>query len=398
MTMAFADTSPARTDMPIASVLRASSRQPLPTARSRILVVDDALVNLQVISAYLAKEGYTQVETVQDSRDALKTILRFDPDLLLLDLMMPHVSGIDILRSIRETPLLQHLAVIVVTAAEERDLKKSTFELGVADFLAKPLDAEDLILRVRNALELKSYRDSLEEMVLARTAELTKSREDVIYCLARAAEYRDNDTANHVIRVGRYVGLIAGSMGIDAEMRRMLELASALHDMGKIGIPDAILLKPGPLTDDERNQMKEHCRFGAEICTPDHLAAQDPRSPHVVVGAMMMSASHSPLLQMASRIALSHHERWDGQGYPHGLRGDEIPIEGRITAVADVFDALCSKRPYKSAMNVEKCVEIVASESGKHFDPQVVEAFLRRKPDVLEIYHAHQDQLTTSAG
>ncbi len=361
-------------------------------AQYRVLVVDDTPINLKVIGAYLAKEGYQEIETVQDSREALAALFRSDPHLLILDLMMPHVSGLDILQTLRTIPHFRRLPVIVITAAEEREYKRKSLELGASDFLSKPLDAEDLILRVRNTLELKHYQDSLEERVLERTLEVTKSREEVIHCLARAAEYRDNETGNHVIRVGSYVYLMAKRLGIDPEVCHTMELASTLHDMGKIGIPDAILRKPGPLTDDERQIMKEHCQFGAAICTPERPQVGDAFTAHVVAGAMMLSSSTSPLLQMASRIALTHHERWDGEGYPRGLHGEEIPLEGRVTAVADVFDALSSKRPYKKAFPLDECFRLVESDAGKHFDPQVVQVFLESRSQVLAIEKAYRDE------
>jgi len=367
------------------------SEPPL-SAQYKIMVVDDTPVNLKVISAYLAREGYQQIDTVQDSREALATLLRKGPDLLLLDLMMPHVSGLDILETIREIPDLRRLPVIVITAAEEREMKTKSLELGATDFLSKPVDAEDLILRVRNTLELKSYQDSLEEKVHERTADLRKSREDVIHCLARAAEYRDNETGHHVIRVGRYVGMMARHLGADAQTSHMMELASTLHDMGKIGIPDSILLKPGPLTEDERKEMMKHCEFGAEICTPGGTEASESGSAHAVTGGMMFSGSASPLLQMATRIAVSHHERWDGGGYPRGLKGEKIPIEGRITAVADVFDALSSKRPYKEPFPLDKCFGIIDEDAGKHFDPQVVEAFRAKRSDVISVHDTYRDE------
>ena len=216
------------------------------TTLQKILVVDDTPLNLKVVRAFLAKAGYNRVETVEDSREAMSSLFHHDPDLLILDLMMPHVSGLDILSAVRNIPHFRRLPVIVISAAEERGVKRHSLKLGATDFLGKPLDAEDLILRVRNTLVLKSYQDSLETKVFQRTAELTKSREEVIHCLARAAEYRDNETGNHVIRVGIYVGMMARRMGYDVQASHMMELASTLHDMGKVGIPDAILTKPGP--------------------------------------------------------------------------------------------------------------------------------------------------------
>ena len=361
------------------------------SARYKIMVVDDTPINLKVIRAHLAREGYERIKTLDDSREAVAALLREDPDLLLLDLMMPHVSGLKILETVREMARFSCLPVIVITAAEDREMKTKSLELGANDFLSKPVDAEDLILRVRNALKLKSYQDSLEEKVFQRTAELTRSREEIVYCLARAAEYRDNETGNHVIRVGRYVGLVAAQLGVDEHTRRMMELASTLHDMGKLGIPDAILLTPGTLTPEERIVINKHCKFGAEICTPDFQNMQQASPDHVVAGAMMFGGSASSLLQMASRIALTHHERWDGEGYPRGLEGEEIPLEGRIAAVADVFDALGSKRPYKPAFPLDKCFAIIEEETGKHFDPAVVQAFLARKDSVIAVYNEFRD-------
>ena len=211
------------------------SCEPQSAVSHRLMVVDDTAINLKVLRAYLKQEGYEQIETIEDSREAVAAILRYDPDLLLLDLMMPHVSGIDILATIRETHSLRSLPVIVVTAAEDRKMKRRCLELGATDFLSKPVDPEDLILRVRNTLALRSYQNSLEQKVFARTAELAASREHVVHCLARAAEYRDNETGNHVIRVGRYAALIASGLGMDPQTIQMLELASTLHDLGKIG-------------------------------------------------------------------------------------------------------------------------------------------------------------------
>jgi putative two-component system response regulator len=340
----------------------------------------------------LNKEGYTRVFMVQDSRDAIAALTRHDADLVLLDLMMPHVSGLDILEALRELPHLRRIPVIVVSAAEDREVKRQALALGARDFLAKPIEPDDLLLRVRNTLELQSYQESLEERIRERTVELSQSREEVVHCLARAAEYRDNETGNHVIRVGSYVGLMAQSLGFDHETCHMMDLASTLHDMGKLGVPDSILGKPGPLTAEEWTLMREHCQFGAAICQPERGPIARPYHAHVVTGAMMLSRSTSPLLQMASRIAWTHHERWDGTGYPRGLQGENIPIEGRVTAVADVFDALASKRPYKDRFPLETCFAMVEAEAGKHFDPQVVRVFLEMRDHVAAIDLAYRDE------
>lgn len=363
-----------------------------PTTTCSIVVVDDTPINLKVISAYLNREGYRRVHTIGDSREAIAALTRFDADLLLLDLMMPHVSGLDILEAMRETPHLRRIPVIVVSAAEDREVKRRSLALGARDFLGKPIEPEDLLLRVRNTLEMQSYQESLEERILERTLALSQSREEVVHCLARAAEYRDNETGNHVIRVGSYVALMAERLGFDRDTCHMMDLASTLHDMGKLGVPDAILCKPGPLTDEERAVMREHCRVGAAICASDSRTMRGPLASQVVTGAMMLNRATSPLLQMASRIAMTHHERWDGGGYPLGLRGEEIAIEGRVTAVADVFDALTSKRPYKDPFPLETCFAMIESEAGQHFDPEVVRVFLELKSQVAAVDLAYRDE------
>lgn len=362
------------------------------TTSCSIVVVDDTPINLKVISAYLNREGYKRVHSVLDSREAIVALTRYDADLLLLDLMMPHVSGLDILETMRDTPHLRRIPVIVISAAEDRDVKRRSLALGAREFLMKPIEPEDLLLRVRNTLEIQAYQESLEERILDRTLALSQSREEVVHCLARAAEYRDNETGNHVIRVGSYVALMAERLGFDRDTCHMMDLASTLHDMGKLGVPDAILCKPGPLTDEERAVMREHCRIGAAICASDARTMRGPLVTQLVSGAMMLNRATSPLLQMASRIAMTHHERWDGGGYPLGLSGDEIAIEGRITAVADVFDALASKRPYKEPLPLETCFAMIEAEAGKHFDPEVVRVFLELKSQVAAVELAYRDE------
>ena len=264
-------------------------------------------------------------------------------------------------------------------------------ELGATDFLAKPIDVEELLPRVRNSLIMKSYEDDLREQVRKRTAELEQSQRDTILCLARAAEFRDNETGAHVIRVGKYAGIIADEMGLDKETTLLLVQAATLHDVGKIGIPDSILHKPGKLTSDEIGVMQRHCGFGRKVL--EHgLTLDDPQiANHTSLGAQIMEVCHSPAIAMARTVALTHHERWDGTGYPLGLSGENIPIEGRITAVADVFDALSSRRSYKEAYPLEECLAILQEESGAQFDPKVVDAFLKRTADIVAIQLEYAD-------
>ena len=335
--------------------------------------MDDVPLNISVVCAHLTCEGYHRFIKVTDSTQAITALYRDAPDLLLLDLMMPSVSGLDILQVVRADPHFAHLPVLILTASDDSQLKRAALDAGATDFLPKPIDADDLIPRVRNALTMKRHQDTLEQQVRERTRELEDSRIEVVHCLARAAEQRDHDTGNHVVRVGRYVGIIARELGLDEETARLLELAAILHDVGKIGITDSILLKPGKLTEAEFAVMKQHCEFGHAICNP-------------------ATSGESPLLKIASEIALTHHERWDGSGYPRGLSGADIPLAGRITAVADVFDALSSPRPYKPAFPLETCFAILHSERGAHFDPQVLDAFFARQDEVLQIRAAYADE------
>jgi putative two-component system response regulator len=221
--------------------------------------------------------------------------------------------------------------------------------------------------------------------VRQRTAELEESRLELIHCLARAAEYRDDDTGRHILRVGRYARIIGKQMGMEPRQLEVLELAAQLHDVGKIGVPDAILLKPGKLTPEEYEVMQKHCGFGRKIvdCMPTRDA--DVLRKHAEMGAKLMSVGRSPILDMAKRVALTHHERWDGTGYPLGLEGEAIPIEGRITAVADVFDALGSRRVYKPAFPLAKCLAIIVERRGTHFDPAVVDAFLACRDEIVQV-------------
>jgi putative two-component system response regulator len=263
---------------------------------------------------------------------------------------------------------------------------------GATDLLAKPIHHGELIARIRNVLKVKIYQDqlkaqteSLEQAVRLRTAELEASRLSVILCLARAAEFRDDDTGQHVIRVGKYARMIGEASGLPEKELRLLEPAAQLHDVGKIGVEDPILLKPGKLTLEEYETMKKHCGFGKKIvdCLPER-EAQLIRM-HTEMGAKIMDIPDSPILSLAKIIAMTHHERWDGTGYPLGLSGTDIPLEGRITAVADVFDALMSKRSYKPAFPLAKSFEILEEGRESHFDPSVLDAFFSCRQKIIQV-------------
>jgi putative two-component system response regulator len=238
---------------------------------------------------------------------------------------------------------------------------------------------------------LREHAKDLEVQVRRRTAELAASRLELIHCLARAAEYRDNETGRHVVRVGRYAEIIAHKLGMGDSMAELIGHAAPLHDMGKLGIPDAILLKPDKLAPDEFEVMQKHSLFGKHTFEPMSHDEWRTFRQHTFVGEMIMDVQSSPIVTMAAKIALTHHEKWDGTGYPLGLSGEDIPIAGRITAVADVFDALNSKRPYKPALPLDKCFAIIREGSGTHFDPKVVEAFLASREAILEIRMMYAD-------
>ncbi|HJW84862.1 MAG TPA: HD domain-containing phosphohydrolase [Anaerolineae bacterium] len=274
----------------------------------------------------------------------------------------------------------------------------AALELGATDLLTKPVRVTELLPRVRNALllrshvaHLQSYSHELERQVRRRTAELLASRTELIQVLARLAEYRDNETGRHVIRVGRYSGLLARQLGLDEETAELIEYAAPMHDIGKIGIPDAILLKEGKLTAEEFAIVQRHVALGKGAFEPMSPHEMRAFRSHTILGEMMVNAGSSPLLTMAAQIALTHHERWDGNGYPIGLAGEEIPLSGRIVAVADVFDALSNKRPYKPAFPIEKCFAILNEESGFQFDPRVVDAFKSVRESILQVRIALAD-------
>lgn len=357
----------------------------------KIMIIDDEIANVLVAKKLLSQAGHTDFETTTDSTLAMNMVHSCEPDVVLLDINMPNVDGISILSQIRSVEKFRHLPVLILTANSHSEVKLRCLELGATDFLIKPIDPMELAPRVRNALQSKAYHDQLfrhaeelERIIQRRTEELEGSRREVIYCLARAAELRDNDTGNHVIRVGRYAGIIAKNLGLHNRFVDDLELAAQLHDVGKIAIPDAILLKPGKLEPEEYEVIQGHVKHGRQIIKP--FAAHDAAlmRSHVRTGADMLSDGSS-LMRLAASVAQTHHERFDGTGYPIGLAGNDIPIGGRITAVADVFDALSSQRPYKKAMPREKCFKILEDGRGSHFDPTVLDAFFNGSAEIVRV-------------
>jgi putative two-component system response regulator len=365
---------------------------------AKIMIVDDEPVNVKVVHKYLRDAGYVNFITTTDSTTCMETLEAEQPDIVLLDVMMPQISGLQILEWIRADKRFRHIPVLILTASTDSTTKLSALKLGATDFLPKPVDPHELLPRVRNVLIVKAHQDhlashsfKLEREVQRRTAELELSRLRVIQCLARAGEYRDDATGRHVLRVGRCAALLATELGYSREQAVMVELAAQLHDIGKIGIPDTILLKPGKLTPEELVEMRKHCEYGKAIIDPTADSEAEVARQYIDLDLMPVQLSESPLLTMAASIALTHHERFNGTGYPFGLLGHAIPLEGRITAIVDVFDALQSPRPYKPAFPIEKCLEILQASRGADFDPLVHDAFLKRIPDLIHIYRDYAD-------
>ena len=389
-------TSPA----PNGQIGSASIRAPLCSSAtsSKIMIVDDEEYNILVFRRHLREAGYEKFVTVTDSTTTLDVMREENPDILLLDVMMPKMNGLEVLKLVQRDSTWGHMPVIVLTASSDASIKLQALELGATDFLGKPVDPSELVLRIRNTLVVKSYQDyltdyssELQRQVRLRTAELEASQREVVHCLARAAESRDEQTGHHILRVSLYVGIIAEALGFNDQQVEMLQLASQLHDVGKIGVSDTILLKPGRLEQDEFELMKQHCDFGRQIIEPGTNEEGHQLREHAAIGEQFIVGCTSPLMKLAASIASTHHEKWNGSGYPRGLVGDDIPIEGRITAVADVFDALTNKRPYKDAFPYNKAISILQESRGIHFDPRVLDAFLSRQADVVAIMNAYID-------
>jgi putative two-component system response regulator len=327
----------------------------------RILVVDDNPNNVLLLKGVLERAGYDRVEGTTDPSEIVRMFAAEDADLVLLDLHMPEIDGFELMR--RLGPLTgdgKRVPLLALTADHSEETKRRALAAGARDFLGKPFDQTELLLRVRNLLQVRELQKqlhernvALEHAVARRTVELEQARLEILARLALAAEYRDDATQQHAWRIGRTSARVAARLRLDAAEVELIRRAAPLHDIGKIGIPDAVLLKAGELSASERERIQEPTTIGAEI----------------------LSGSETPVLRTAEQIALTHHERWDGSGYPHGLQGEQIPLVGQIVAVADVFDALTHDRPYKEAWPLERAVDEIHDQAGRQFDPRVVEAF-----------------------
>ena len=344
--------------------------------QANIMIIDDEPANVRLLERILQQKGYPNVLGVTDSRQVEPLCAETQFDAFLLDIRMPHLDGFDILKLLKQRFVDDYLPVLVLTAQTDMETRLNALELGAKDFLIKPFDSLEALSRIRNLLEvrilhnqLRNQNITLEQQVRIRTAELYQTRQEVIRRLGLAAEYRDNETGNHIIRMSQYSQLLALAFGLSDKTAELILNAAPMHDIGKIGIPDRILLKPGKLDPDEWDIMKTHVQIGAEL----------------------LSGSETELMETARLIALHHHERWDGKGYPGQLSGKDISIEGRICALADVFDALTSTRPYKSAWPVEKAVAWIEAGAGSHFDPRLTKLLDVILPEMLAIKAKYAD-------
>ncbi|MCZ6512399.1 MAG: response regulator [Nitrospinae bacterium] len=343
---------------------------------AKILIVDDEQGNINVLERMLSAAGYHNITSTTDSRSTPDIYQSLHPDLILLDIKMPGFSGFDVMNALSALETESYLPILVLTAQLDSETRLRALKAGAKDFVSKPFVMEEMLARINNLLEVRmlhnsvhSEKKSLETQVVMRSQELRQYQVEIIHRLARAAEYRDNETGMHVVRMSKLCERLGQGLGLNDHECQLLRHASPMHDIGKIGIPDHILLKPARLTSEEWTIMQSH----AEI------------------GALILSGSDSEFLQMAEIIAGCHHEQWNGSGYPNGLKGEEIPMVGRIVTVCDVFDALTSDRPYKKAWSIEATVKEMEKESGQRFDPKVLKVFMDLLPEMIEISRQFSD-------
>lgn len=340
------------------------------TKMASILIVDDEAANVRLLEKMLKASGYSNVQSIMDPLQALPIYQESDSDLILLDINMPKLDGYGVMEQIKAATGGKMPPILMLTAQSAQEFVQKALKAGARDYVTKPFDINELLARVHNMLEvqmaekfMRHQNEILEQKVKERTKEIYETRMQVVRCLGLAAEYRDEETGLHIVRMSKMSVVMGKALGMNDEQCDLLLNASPMHDIGKIGIPDNILLKPGKFEPHEWEIMKTHAQIGADI----------------------LSEGDSALMNMASEIAISHHEKWNGSGYPNGLMEEDIPLVGRITALADVFDALTSVRPYKKAWTVEDSVALIKEESGKHFDPKLVKVFLENLSKIVSI-------------
>lgn len=348
---------------------------------ARILIVDDDPVSLLLLEKILHWDGYLQIRSTTDPMLAVEIHGNEPQDLVLLDMHMPHMDGLQVMQKLKEHGADRYPQVLVLTAQTDMQIRKAALDAGARDFINKPFERWEMLSRIRNLLEarllsnrLRDQNARLEELVSARTRELVDTQLEIVRRLGRASEYRDNETGLHILRMSKIAARLAKQKGLSADECNLILSASPMHDIGKLGIPDTILLKPGKLDEEEWKVMRSHTTIGAAILG-DHP---------------------SDLMKIAREIAIGHHEKWNGSGYPYGLAGEDIPLVSRIVAVADVFDALTSVRPYKHAWSIEEAMREIDRTTGEHFDPELVHLFHEILPDIIRIHEEYAEPDKTS--
>ncbi len=343
----------------------------------RVLMIDDVDVNLKLLELMLKRMGHCEAVKFTNSKQGLAWAKDHEADLIIVDYMMPELNGMDFIVQLRAIPGRQDVPILMITANDQKQIRYRALDAGATDFLTKPVDSIEFMARASNLLQLGASRKALSDRaawldaeVRKATLEIVQRERETVFRLSKAAEYRDPETGTHILRMAHYSELIAKGLNLPKEQQELLLEAAPLHDIGKVGIADAILLKPGRLTVEEFEVMKQHALFGYDI----------------------LKGSDSNVLQNGAAIALGHHEKFDGSGYPHGVLGEAIPIFSRIVAVADVFDALTSERPYKKAWSLESASEFIQAGSGTHFDPQCVASFFSQWQEVLDIRQRFHDE------
>lgn len=334
----------------------------------KILVIDDVPVNRKLLGSILQKVPEYEVLLAASGKVALESIEENLPDIILLDIMMPDMDGFEVARRLKANPRTTHIPVIFITALDDIDSKITAFEVGGSDYISKPFNPQEVLRRLTTQVRLKQYTDSLETMVQKRTEELEQLNLVLVSAFERTNYYNDDDTGKHIQRVQIFSRKIAEGLGMDGEMVSEIYRYSSLHDVGKVAIPDGILKKPGKLTPEEFEVMKSHTTIGLKIL------------------------DFSSISQLLKNIVYSHHEKWNGSGYPQGLAGESIPIEARVVAIADVYDALRSRRPYKEPFDTEKSFRIINESSGSHFDPKIVEVFTKNREELERISREYGEE------
>ena len=348
---------------------------------ARVLIVDDDDENVALLELILSQANYSAVSSVRDPRRAVEYYRNLRPDLILLDINMPHMNGFQVMEELKNFTKANYIPIIILTAEQDFTTRIKALESGAMDFLTKPFHKAEALSRIRNMIlgrllfkQVQNQNVILEQKVEERTKKLRETQLEIVKRLGLAAEYKDNETGLHIIRMSQISKTLGLALGLDEKQADLLLNATAMHDIGKIGIPDSILTKPGKLTATEWETMKTH----------------------TTIGAKMLEGNSSELLDLARNVALTHHEKWDGSGYPRGLSGKDIPMAGRICAIADVFDALTSQRPYKKPWSVKDALNFIEQGRGVHFDPEIVDVFMASLDEILKIKEKYAEPAGTS--